>query len=75
MELEACRPEAEVFVPYKEFKVEEDLVVGIVPPLPLLPSLDSVDRFVRKLDLERRRNSLKKEGAISKPCSECRPAL
>ena len=48
-----------------EFRVEEDLVVGIEPAMPLEPPLlDSVLLSVLKLALERLRMSFKKEGAI-----------
>lgn len=48
-----------------EFRVEEDLVVGIEPAVPLEPPLlDSVLLSVLKLALERLRMSFKKEGAI-----------
>ncbi len=46
-------------------RVEVDLVVGTVP---LLALLDSVDLSVRKLALDRLRKSLRKEGAMANHC-------
>jgi hypothetical protein len=52
--------------PYVELNVDEDLLVAAAEPLePLPPKLESVLLSVLKLDLERRRISLRKEGAIA----------
>jgi len=50
-----------VFPPYVEFKVDEDCVL---PAEPLVPVLESALPSVLKLALDRRRISLKNEGAI-----------
>jgi hypothetical protein len=49
-----------------ELKVDEDLfVTGAEPLEPLPPLLESVLLSVLKLDLDRRRISFRKEGAIA----------
>ena len=57
-----------VLPPYMELRVDEDLLVAGPDPLvpfPLPPLLESVLLSVLKLDLERLRISLRKEGAIA----------
>lgn len=49
-----------------ELNVDEDLLAtGAEAWEPLPPLLESVLRSVRKLDLDRRRSSFRKEGAIA----------
>jgi hypothetical protein len=59
-ETEDWRADGGVRELYVELRVEVDFVVGTVPLLALLASLDSVDLSVRKLALDRLRRSLKK---------------
>jgi hypothetical protein len=52
--------------PYTELNVDEDLLAAMPEPLePLPPVLESVLLSVLKLDLDLRRISLRKEGAIA----------